>query len=340
MAKIVTFGEIMLRLSTINCERFSQAKSFDLCFGGGEANVAVSLAHYGHDAYFISKLPDNDIGKAALKSLKSEDVRCNYVVKGGNRIGIYYLEVGSSLRGSKVIYDRSRSAISESNFEEYNFEEALNGAEVFHFTGITPALSENCALLIKKACIVAKKLGVTVSCDLNYRKKLWTKEKARQVMIPLVEYVDICIGNEEDFEACLGYKPDSDIIKGKTDAAGYKNIFKTLYKDFNFKYVASTLRESYSSSHNGWKGLLFDGQTFYESKHYDIEPIVDRVGSGDSFAAGLIHGLLTQNDKQKALEFAIAASALKHTIPGDFNQVSEEEVWNLVNGDSSGRVSR
>lgn len=340
MAKIVTFGEIMLRLSTQNYERLSQAKKFDLCFGGGEANVAVSLAHFGHDAYFVSKLPDNDIGKSAAKSLKSEDVNCNHIIWGGQRLGIYYLEAGSSLRGSKVTYDRAHSAVSESNFDEYDFKEVLNGASLFHFSGITPALSENCASLIKKVCILAKEMGVTVSCDLNYRKKLWTKEKAQQVMIPLMEYVDICIGNEEDFETCLGYKPESDILKGRTDASDYKNIFKQLSKDFKFKFIASTLRESFSASHNGWKGLLFDGQTFYESKHYDINPIVDRVGSGDSFAAGLIHGLISQKDKQKALDFAIAASALKHTIPGDFNQVNEEEVWNLANGNQSGRVSR
>ena len=340
MAKIVTLGEIMLRLSTNNNERFVQANNFNVCFGGGEANVAVSLAHYGHDAYFVTKLPKNEIGEAAIKSLRSENVKCDYIARGGDRIGIYYLETGSSLRGSKVIYDRANSAISESEFEDYKLEEILKGAEVFHFTGITPALSEKCAVLVAKACKTAKKLGVLVSCDLNYRKKLWTKEQARKVMLSLMQYVDICIGNEEDFEACLGYKPDSDILKGKTDASGYKNIFAQLKKDFGFKYIASSLRESYSASHNGWKGLLFDGEQFFESKHYDIAPIVDRVGSGDSFAAGLIHGLLSFNDKQKALEFAVAASALKHTIPGDFNQVTEEEVLNLANGDASGRVAR
>ena len=340
MAKIVTFGEIMLRLSTENHERFNQTKRFDACFGGGEANVAVSLAHYGHEAYFITKLPKNDIGEAAIKALRSENVKCDYIARGGDRVGIYYLEIGSSLRASKVIYDRAHSAVSESVFEDYEISKAFEGASLFHFTGITLALSEKCAILIEKACKIAKKLGLLVSCDLNYRKKLWTKEQAKKVMISLMQYVDICIGNEEDFEACLGYKPDGDILKGKTDASGYKNIFTQLKKDFGFKYIASSLRESYSASHNGWKGLLYDGEQFYESKHYDIEPIVDRVGSGDSFAAGLIHGLLSFNDKQKALEFAVAASALKHTIPGDFNQVSEEEVLSLVNGDASGRVSR
>lgn len=340
MAKVVTLGEIMLRLSTNGNERFAQARNFEINYGGGEANVAVSLSHYGHDAYYISKLPSNDIGEAAIKALKAENVKVDYVVRGGNRIGIYYLETGSSLRASKVIYDRANSAIAESKISEYQLEKALKGASVFHFSGITPALSDNAAKLTEKACKIAKKYGVLVSCDLNYRKKLWSKEKARSVMIPLMQYVDICIGNEEDAEACLGYKPDADVTKGKTDAEGYKNIFKEMVKDFNFKIVASTLRESYSASHNGWKALMYDGEKFYESKHYDISPIVDRVGAGDSFSAGLLHGLLSFQDKQKALEFAVAASALKHTIPGDFNQVSEEEVLNLMNGDGSGRVSR
>lgn len=340
MAKVVTLGELMLRLSTPNNQRFVQTNSFDVCYGGGEANVAVSLAHFGHDAYFVSKLPNNEIGEAALKALRAENVKTDFIARGGDRLGIYYLEIGSSLRASKVIYDRANSAIATSKVSDYQIEKALKGASVFHFSGITPALSDNTAKLVEKACKTAKKLGILVSCDLNYRKKLWDKEKARSVMKPLMQYVDICIGNEEDAEACLGYKPDSDVLKGKTDAEGYKNIFRQMHKDFGFKIVASTLRESYSASHNGWKALMFDGEKFYESKHYDIHPIVDRVGSGDSFSAGLIHGLLEFNDRQKALEFAVAASALKHTIPGDFNQVTEQEVLNLMNGDGSGRVVR
>lgn len=340
MAKVVTLGEIMLRLSTPGHERFVQSKSFDVCYGGGEANVAVSLAHYGHDAYFISKLPNNDIGESALKVLRAEKVNVDYVARGGNRVGIYYLESGSALRASKVIYDRQNSAISEALLSDFQLEKALKGASVFHFSGITPALSDNCAKLVQKACKIAKKLGILVSCDLNYRKKLWSKEKARSVMIPLMNYVDICIGNEEDAESCLGYKPNSDVLGGKTDASGYKEIFVRMKNDFNFKIVASTLRESFSASHNGWKALMYDGEKFYESKRYDINPIVDRVGAGDSFSAGLIHGLLTYEDKQIALEFAVAASALKHTIPGDFNHVSVDEVINLMNGDGSGRVVR
>ena len=340
MAKVVTLGEIMLRLSTPGHERFVQSKSFDVCYGGGEANVAVSLAHYEHDAYFISKLPNNDIGESALKVLRAEKVNVDYVARGGNRVGIYYLESGSALRASKVIYDRQNSAISEALLSDFQLEKALKGASVFHFSGITPALSNNCAKLVQKACKIAKKLGILVSCDLNYRKKLWSKEKARSVMIPLMNYVDICIGNEEDAESCLGYKPNSDVLGGKTDASGYKEIFVRMKNDFNFKIVASTLRESFSASHNGWKALMYDGEKFYESKRYDINPIVDRVGAGDSFSAGLIHGLLTYKDKQIALEFAVAASALKHTIPGDFNHVSVDEVINLMNGDGSGRVVR
>lgn len=340
MAKIVTLGEIMLRLSTPNNERFVNAKQFDVCYGGGEANVAVCLSHFGHQAQFVTKLPNNEIGEACLKSLLKEGVDTSYIVRSGERLGIYYLETGSSLRASKVIYDRKNSAFADSNISDFALTKALKGADVFHFSGITPALSKNTAKLTLKACEIAQKLGVLVSCDLNFRKKLWTKEEAQQVMRPLMKYVDICIGNEEDAENCLGFKPNSDVTKGKTSAEGYKEIFKAMQKEFGFKYVATTLRESYSASHNGWKALLFDGKKFYESKHYDISPIVDRVGSGDSFSAGLIHGLLTYEDKQKAVEFATACSALKHTIPGDFNHVSTSEVETLMNGDGSGRVQR
>lgn len=339
MSKIVTFGELMLRLS-IEKERLETANKFDVCYGGGEANVAVCLKHFNHETFFVSKLPNNNLGNGALAALKREGVNCKYIQIGGERLGVYYLEVGSSLRGSKVVYDRANSAFSNSSLDDYSFEEILKGADIFHFTGITTALSENCALLVEKACKIARKMGVLVSCDLNYRSKLWTKEQAQKVMIPLMQYVDICIGNEEDFESCLGYKPEADIIKGKTDTAGYKLIFEKALKDFGFKMVASSLRESFSASHNGWKGLLYDGKQFYESKHYDIQPIVDRVGSGDSFASGIIHGFLCFNDMQKTIDFAVAASALKHTIFGDFNQVTEEEVFKLMNGDGSGRVVR
>lgn len=340
MAKIVTLGEIMLRLSSPFNTRLENTGSLDACFGGGEANVAVCLAHFAHKACFLSKLPENDIGEACYKSLRRENVDTSFIVRGGERLGIYYLETGSSIRASKVIYDRKHSAFADSSIIEYSLAKALKDADIFHFSGITPALSKNTAKLTLKACEIAKKYGVTVSCDLNFRKKLWSKEEAQAVMRPLMKYVDICIGNEEDAQNCLGFVPKSDVTKGKTDAEGYKEIFKEMQKEFDFKIVATTLRESYSASHNGWKSMLYDGKRFYESKHYDIQPIVDRVGSGDSFSAGLIHGLLTYDDKQKALEFATACSALKHTIQGDFNQVTIDEVETLMNGDGSGRVQR
>ena len=340
MAKIVTLGELMLRLSTNNNERFVQANQFAACYGGGEANVAVSLANYGHDAYFVSKFPKNEIGDAAKQALNKFNVHTDYVLRGGKRLGIYYLETGSALRPSKVIYDRAHSSISEASASEFDFESIFKDADWFHFSGITPALSDNAVEIIKKALEAAKRHNVIVSCDLNYRKKLWTSEKAISVMRPLMKYVDVCIGNEEDAKLCLGFEPDSDVNKGQTDASGYYSIFKKMQAEFGFKYVASTLRESYSASHNGWKALIYNGKEFYESKHYDINPIVDRVGSGDSFSAGLIHGLLKYKDQAKALEFAVAASALKHTIPGDFNIFSETEVETLMNGDASGRVQR
>ncbi len=338
--KIVTMGEIMLRLSPPQQERFTQATQFDVVYGGGEANVAVSLANYGHATQFITKLPKNEIGQAAINSLRRFGVDTECIVRGGDRIGIYYLETGSAMRPSKVIYDRAGSAIAQAEASEFDFDAIMQDARWFHWTGITPALSDSAAQLVKAACEAAKRHGVTVSCDLNFRKKLWTSEKAQQVMRPLMEYVDVCIGNEEDAKLCLGFTPDADVTSGQTAAEGYKNIFRGMAETFGFRYVASTLRESYSASHNGWKALIYDGNEFYESRRYDIQPIVDRVGGGDSFAAGLIHGLLTQPSQAGALEFAVAASALKHTIPGDVNMVTTEEVESLMGGDGSGRVQR
>lgn len=340
MAKVVTMGEIMLRLSSPFNSRFVQSQSFDVCYGGGEANVAVSLANYGHDAYFVSKVPAHEIGQCAVNALRRYGVNTDYIVRGGDRLGIYYLETGASMRPSKVIYDRAGSAIALAKPEEFDFDAIFKDAKWFHWSGITPAISDQSAECLKQALIAAKRNGVTVSVDLNFRKKLWTSEKAISVMRPLMQYVDVCIGNEEDAELCLGFKPDSDVVGGKTEASGYKKIFEQMMKEFGFKYVVSTLRESYSASHNGWKALIYNGKEFYESKHYDIEPIVDRVGGGDSFAGGLIHGLIKYGDQAKALEFAVAASALKHTIPGDFNVCSEKEVETLAGGDASGRVQR
>ena len=341
MAKVVTMGEIMLRLSSAGNSRFVQCQQFDACYGGGEANVAVSLANYGHDAYFVSKVPSHEIGQCAVNALRRYGVNTKFVARGGNRLGIYYLESGASMRPSKVIYDRAGSSVAEADPSDYDFDSIFEGASWFHWSGITPAISDKSAECLRLALIAAKKHGVTVSCDLNFRKKLWTSEKAISIMRPLMQYVDVCIGNEEDAALCLGFKPDADVEKGQTDASGYYAIFKQMAKEFGFKYVVSTLRESYSASHNGWKALIYNGKDFYESKHYDIFPIIDRVGGGDSFSGGLIHGLLKwPEDQGKALEFAVAASALKHTIPGDFNLVSEAEVNALAGGDASGRVQR
>ena len=340
MSKIVTFGEIMLRLSPEGCGRFVQPDRFDVIWGGGEANVAVSCANYGPAAFFVTKLPTHEIGQAAVNALRRYGVDTRYITRGGNRVGIYYCETGASMRPSKVIYDRAGSAIAESKPEDFDFDAIMEGADWFHWSGITPAISDGAAELTRLACEAAKRHGVRVSVDLNFRKKLWTSEKAQSIMRPLMKYVDVCIGNEEDAELCLGFKPEADVESGKTDASGYRGIFDAMKNEFGFTHVASTLRESYSATHNGWKGVIYDGNDFYESRRYDIEPIIDRVGGGDSFSGGLIHGLLTMPSQREALEFAVAASALKQTIPGDFNMVSEAEVLALVGGSANGRVQR
>ena len=340
MAKIVTLGEIMLRLSPAGQYRFVQADEFDVIYGGGEANVAVSCANYGHDAYFVTKLPTHEIGQAAINSLRRYGVNTNFIARGGERVGIYYAETGASMRPSKVIYDRAHSSISEANPEDFDFDAIMEGADWFHWSGITTAISDKAAELTRLACEAAKRHGVTVSVDLNFRKKLWTSEKAISIMKPLMKYVDVCIGNEEDAELCLGFKPDANVEAGETGAAGYHKIFEQMAKEFDFKYVISTLRESFSATHNGWKALIYNGKEFYESKRYDINPIIDRIGGGDSFSGGIIHGLLTKKTQGEALEFAVAASALKHTINGDFNLVSEAEVESLAGGNANGRVQR
>ena len=340
MSKIVTLGEIMLRLSPEGNYRFVQTDSFRIIPGGGEANVAVSLANYGHETFFVSKLPTHEIGQIAVNALRRYGVNTEHIARGGDRVGLYYAETGASMRPSKVIYDRANSAIAEAEPGDFDFDAVMEEADWFHWSGITPALSDKAAELTRLACEAAKRHHVTVSVDLNFRKKLWTSEKAISVMRPLMQYVDVCIGNEEDAQLCLGFKPDADVESGKTDAEGYYGIFKGMMQEFGFKYVVSTLRESFSATHNGWKALIYDGKTFYQSKHYDINPIIDRVGGGDSFSGGLIHGMLTYKDQAKALEFAVAASALKHTIPGDFNLVSAEEVMSLAEGNANGRVQR
>ena len=340
MAKIVTLGEIMLRLSPEGNDRFIQSESFRIIPGGGEANVAVSVANNGHDAYFVSKLPKHEIGQIALNALRRYGVNTDFIARGGERVGLYYAETGASMRPAMVIYDRAHSSIAEADPSDFDFDKIMEGAQWFHWSGITPAISDKAAELTKLACEAAKRLGVAVSVDLTFRKKLWTSEKAISVMRPLMLYVDVCIGNEEDAQLCLGFKPDADVEGGKTDAEGYYGIFQGMMKEFGFKYVVSTLRESLSATRNGWKALIYNGKEFYQSKHYDINPIIDRVGGGDSFSGGLIHGLLTKPNQAEALEFAVAASALKHTIPGDFNLVSADEVESLAGGNANGRVQR
>lgn len=343
MAKVITMGEIMLRLSTPNHEKFIQADEFDATYAGGEANVAVSLANYGHDAEFVTAVPDNEIGECAVAALRKYDVKTNHVARCGERLGIYFLESGSSVRPSKVVYDRAHSSISTATEADFDFDDIFKDADWFHFTGITPALSDSAAELTKQALIAAKKHNVKVSVDLNFRKKLWSSEKAQSVMKNLMQYVDVCIGNEEDAELVLGYKPGkTDVTSGELELAGYKSIFEQMVADYNFEYCVSSLRESRSASDNGWSACIYNGKTkeFYHSKKYRLHPIVDRVGGGDSFAAGVICGLLDGKDFKDSLEFAVAASALKHTIPGDFNLVSRKEVETLAGGDASGRVQR
>ena len=333
----------MLRLSTPNNERFIQADEFDVCYGGGEANVAVSLANFGHDAQYVTAVPDNPIGECAVAALRKYNVGCDYISRSGERLGIYYLESGSAMRASNVVYDRAHSSISTASVDEFDFEAIFKDADWFHFTGITPAVSDSAIELTKAALKAAKAAGVTVSVDLNFRKKLWSSEKAKEVMTELMQYVDVCIGNEEDAEKVLGFKAkETDVTKGELNLAGYEDVFNQMADKFGFKYIISSLRQSYSASNNGWSACIMDGKTreFYHSKTYSITPIVDRVGGGDSFAAGVICGFLDEKDMKQALEFGVAASALKHTIPGDFNHVTRQEVDNLAGGDGSGRVQR
>ncbi|MBP3204992.1 MAG: sugar kinase [Lachnospiraceae bacterium] len=343
MAKVITMGEIMLRLSTPNHEKFIQADEFDVCYGGGEANVAVSLANYGHDAEFVTAVPDNEIGECAVAALRKYGVETKHIARCGERLGIYYLESGSAMRPSKVVYDRAHSSVSTATEADFNFDEIFEGADWFHFTGITPAVSDAAAELTEKALIAAKKHNVKVSVDLNFRKKLWSSEKAQKVMKNLMKYVDVCIGNEEDAELVLGYKPgNTDVTSGDLELGGYKSIFEQMVADYNFEYCISSLRVSHSASDNGWSACIYsrDTKEFYHSKEYSIRPIVDRVGGGDSFAGGVICGLVDGKDFKAALEYGVAASALKHTIPGDFNLVSRKEVETLAGGDASGRVQR
>jgi 2-dehydro-3-deoxygluconokinase len=342
--RIVTFGEIMLRLNPPNYERFSQARSFDAYYGGGEANVAVSLANFGCQSEFVTRLPQNEIGQACAGRLRQAGVRCDHLVWGGNRIGIYFLEVGVAQRPSKVIYDRENSSFASIMPGMVDWEEVFKGAKWFHWTGITPAVSDSAAQACKEAVLEAHRQKVTISCDLNYRAKLWKwTDSPGRVMGDLVEYCDVVIGNEEDAEKVFGIQAlTSDITAGKVEAVRYQEVCEEICRRFpGVRKIAITLRGSLSASHNTWSAVLCDGGNFIVGQEYSILPIVDRVGSGDAFAAGLIYGLNSYpGNSEQALRFAIASSCLKHTIPGDFNQVTVQEVEQLARGDGSGRISR
>lgn len=340
MKKIVTFGEIMLRLAPKGYLRFLQEPEFEATFGGGEANVAVSLANFGADVTFITKLPQNDIGEAAVRDLRKYGVDTSMITRGGDRVGIYYLEKGASQRPSKVIYDRAWSSISQAVEEDFNWNEIFADAQWFHFTGITPALGKNVARICMEAVKVAKRQGLTVSCDLNYRKNLWTTEEAGQTMGELMQYVDVCIANEEDAEKVFGIHAEgTDVTKGSLSKEGYVQVAQKLKDRFGFKYVTITLRTSISASDNKWAAMLYNGKESFFSKEYTVH-IVDRVGGGDSFGAGLIYSMVSDMQDQECLEFAVAASCLKHSIEGDFNRVTVKEVLSLAGGDGSGRVQR
>ena len=346
MGKIVTFGEIMLRLATPGYLRFSQMNELTATFGGGEANVAVSLANYGLEAEFVTRLPENDIAAACVKDLHKHGVKTDHIVYGGDRLGIYFLEIGAVARASKVIYDRAHSAISEIKPGMIDWEQVLTGADWFHWTGITPAISQGAADVCLEAIQTANRLGIPVSCDLNYRKNLWKYgKKASEVMPDLVAGCDIILGNEEDAEKVFGIKPegfDVTATAGEVNAAEFESVCTQLMQRFpRARKVIITLRGSINANHNTWGGVLYDGKQLFQSPRYDITHIVDRVGGGDSFMGGLIYGLLTYpQDDQQALNFAVAASCLKHTIYGDYNEVTVKEVENLMKGDGSGRVSR
>ncbi|MBE6348394.1 MAG: sugar kinase [Spirochaetaceae bacterium] len=330
MKKIVCFGEIMMRLNPLNKERFIQADNFAISYSGAEANVCASLANYFEDSsqiYFVSKVPANELGKSSIKTLRSQNINTEYVVQGGQRLGLYFLEEGASQRPSKVIYDRKNSSFAESSISDYDWDKIFEDCSWFHFSGITPALSENLAEICKMACKKAKEKNIKISCDLNYRKKLWTTEKANSVMSELFEFVDVCIANEEDVQNVFGLQ------------GSYEELAQKIIQRFSCKLVAFTLRESFSADKNIWSSLLFSKTESFKSEKYEIQ-IVDRVGAGDSFSGALIYALLNDYSNQNSLEFATAASCLKHSIHGDFNQVTVDEVLSLMNGNANGRIQR
>lgn len=334
--KVVTLGEVMLRLSTPDHKRFVLSETFDATYGGAEANVAAAMCNYGLESTFITKVPDNAIGQSAINHLRRFGVDTQFMVKGGNRLGIYFLETGASLRASQVIYDRAASSITDFNIDEFDIDAALEGAQWFHTSGITPALSDQAAALTESVLKAAKVKGITTSIDINYRKKIWSKEKAAEVLGRICQHVDVCIGAD----TTLGFDPkENDVIDGRITIAGFKDIFQQMKEKFGFKFIATSLRESHSASDNSFSALVYDGTEFHETKKYDVR-IVDRVGTGDSFASGLIYGLVTGMSTKDTAEFGVAASVIKHTIPGDFNHASLNEVLDLMRGEASVRVQR
>lgn len=339
--KIVTFGELLMRLAPGGFERITQADAFSVRYTGAEANVAVSLVNFGMEAYVVSKVPDTEVGQACANYLSRFHVNTDFIARGGERLGLFYLETGVAQRPSRVIYDRSRSAITESAPGDYDWPAICRGKDWFHFSGTAPALGPNVLRALEDGLVAAKSCGLMVSCDLNYRAKLWSPAEARATMTGLMKYVDVLIGNEEDTEKVLGIKAEgSDVAKGRLDDESYARVAERLVREFGFKYVATTLRESISASANGWAGLLHDGQRPYLSRRYLIDPIVDRVGGGDSFSGALISAILMGFEPKRCVDFAAAASCLKHSIPGDFNLSSLREVEALMAGEASGRVQR
>lgn len=338
--KVITMGEMMIRFMPKEHLRFEQAMEFTAFYGGDEAIVASSLARMGLHSVYITKLPDNPLGRTAIGKLREQGIDTSFIALGGERIGLNFYENGVSMRSSNVVYDRKHSAFAEAEIRDFDFDKIFSGADWFHVSGITPAISEKAVLLTETAMKSAKAQGVSISVDLNYRSKLWSAEKARSVMVPLMQYVDVCIGNEEDTDKVLGFKPlHTDVNSAILDVEGYKEIFQRLKDTFNYKYIASTLRESFSASDNGWSALVYDGKEFYQSPKYNIH-LVDRGGGGASFAAGMIYGILNGFALNKIGDFAAAASALKQTISGDFNLSTLQEIYSLMDGNVSGRVQR
>jgi 2-dehydro-3-deoxygluconokinase len=339
--KIVLFGELMMRLSTKRHERIVQAREFDVIYSGAEANLGVALQAMGVDSYLVSSVPDNTVGEACLYYVRQFAMNLDNVKKNGHRLGIYYVETGASQRPSTFLYNRKGSSITELRVGDYDWDKIFEGKHWFHFTGITPALADSVAEIVKEACIAAKKQSVTVSCDLNFRRKLWSREKAREVMTGLMEYVDVLFTNEEEAETVFGIAArETNIKAGQISTHGYEDVAAQLYEKFNLKYVSISLRGSISATSNDWSGMLYDGKEYYTSRKYHIDYIVDRVGGGDAYSSGIIYGLLTRQDLQESVDFAAAASCLKHSIHGDFNLVSFDEILALMGGDGSGRVQR